>query len=198
MKPRIYIFLPALIIFIMISIIGCNTRKQFAEELLKSTNIISLEQNIESLYKVARNWEPDAYLVGIHITFYGKTDGVIGSVFESKNHDLVSFSVRKYMDGHIEESHYFKYDISPDNEIEIADLKVDSRDAIKIAFSELQTKEFLNGHADKICGFMNLEKTNIQDHLIIWRINFDNCTEILQSMQIEVDAKTGEIVNTSK
>lgn len=175
-------------------LVGCTLQDEYVEELLAKTKIMSIKNNIENLDSLARSWEQDAYLAGINIAFYGTRDGHISAMYESRNHSAMGYSLVRYNDGQVEKSVGFKYNVNEENKIQKSDIKLDSPDVFRIALSDPRVKVFLNNEVKELCGFMVLEENIAVPQKYYWRINFDDCMDVTESLEIKVDASTGEII----
>jgi hypothetical protein len=186
----------AIVVFVLItSLTSCYSKDDLADELLKKIDVISLKDHLILSNLTALNWQPDAYLTEVYITFSENRNNYIEFDYESENNKLEAYSVRVFDDGNLDESPFLKYDINVNNKIGENEWKIDTSEALIIAFSDKRTKQFIIDQTENVCGFLVLEKTNLSEHALIWRINIDNCKDITKSIQIKIDANTCEIVN---
>lgn len=194
MNKRI-LFCVIVVLLITSSLSSCVLKDDFAENLITKINVFPSQEYFEEFTSVARIWQADAYLVEVFITFSKNRNNYIEFVYESQNKIVSAYSIRTYKDGAVEKESILKNDISENNQIFKNEWKLDSPEALYIAFSDKRTKEFFGESTEDVCGFMVLEKTGLSDHPLVWRIYIDNCKDLTTFVKIKVDATTSEVID---
>lgn len=180
-----------LVIFFLSS---CSIQKNDNYQLLKEFRINSLRTMISSLNKEAQKWNKDSYLTFVFISFDNKGGkSITDAVYHSPNSENIDLSIWMNEDGLLSKDQVINSD-STNYEIKNSDWLIDSIDLLKYAIKNKDFLEFLKLHSDKICGFMRLESIESEKTKIIWRLAISDCKLPINSIQIEIDPKTGAIL----
>lgn len=184
-----------LVISILAVLLGsCKARDELNNDLYNKMNILSLKNSLELTDTKVAEWEDEAYLVNVRISFGESGTNSIRNIYESPDQKEIAYSVWLFSDGQLNESKFFKYDIDINNRIRTDDWIVDSPEILQISLSSKMVKEFIRIQSHPICGFMKLGKSYFQEHPYSWVVNIGNCSGSLDSINIEIDAKTGKII----
>lgn len=139
--------------------------------------VISLNENMPEIEKIAREWHTDSYLLSLSLPVgFTNYKGYQYNAHYASPSDSLTLGLTKMVDGSMMKEYYPQGNESPEDAIKNSDWKFDSLEIFDLAYKYFAS-EYLSNESENICGEMVLRRNpNMTDNPIVWRVYFEKCT----------------------
>jgi len=181
-------------VIIGVFLTSCLPKEKRSDQFIENLQIKSLKDTTNYSDAEAKMWDKEAYFVSCFITFGVNGKSSINTVYETPNQKHIAYSIWQYSDETLFTEHVLTDNVSRNNEVKRTDWVFDTKEVMQFAIEDQEITDFINSHSINLCGFMELEKSNVIQDKNSWRINLSECKNPQESIEIGVDPITGEIL----